>query len=97
MEAHDLRGRLARLSDPSPLQDRLGTGVLLDALLAAIDPSDSELAWEDVSFRRRLLDACGFDEGDALALAMTPGIPLKDALDLVWRGCAPATASRILL
>jgi hypothetical protein len=97
MEIHDVRGRLARLSDSSPLHDRLSTGMLLDSLLAAIDPSDSELAWEDVSFRRRLLDASGFAPADALALAMTPGIALKEALDLVWQGCAPETATKILL
>jgi len=52
----------------------------------------SELtAWR----RRRLLDS-GFDEPLASRLADTPGVDLHALLNLVDRGCPPATAIRIL-
>lgn len=45
--------------------------------------------------RRRLLES-GFDESSATWLADTPGVDLHALLNLVDRGCPPATAIRIL-
>jgi hypothetical protein len=45
--------------------------------------------------RQRLLDS-GFEESVATRLADTPGVDLHALLNLVDRGCPPATAIRIL-
>lgn len=45
--------------------------------------------------RRRLLES-GFEESMATRLADTPGVDLHALLNLVDRGCPPATAIRIL-
>ena len=93
---HGIRIRLTDFAPASALGERLRAGVL-DALVSLGAPTETELAWDDLAFRRRLLDACGFDAGDALALAVRPEIDLQEALELVRDGCHPATAARILL
>jgi len=92
----ELRERLAGFSSASPLQDRL-TGDTIEAWLAAGEPSEADLAWEETTFRRRILGICGFGAADGLALALRPEIDLQDAIALVRRGCEPATAAQILL
>ncbi len=70
---------------------------VLDDLLVEPPPSQEELAWSGVTFRLRLLDACGFGPDAALALAIRPEIGLEEPLALIRRGCAPDTAARILI
>ena len=70
---------------------------LLEDLLVETAPSQDELAWNGVTFRLRLLDACGFGPDTALALAIRPEIGLEEPLALIRRGCAPDTAARILI
>jgi hypothetical protein len=93
---HGIRLRLTDFAPASALGERLRAGVL-DALLGVGVPSEEELAWDDLAFRRRLLDACGFGAADALALAVRPEIDLQEPLALVRGGCDPTTAARILL
>ncbi len=88
------RTRLSRLSPAPGLRERLSDATI-DELLLAAPPTEAELAWSSVAFRRRLLDACGFDADGALALR--PEIGLQEVLELVKRGCPPATAVRILV
>jgi hypothetical protein len=71
--------------------------LLEDLLVEEAPPSEDELAWSGVSFRLRLLDACGFGPDTALALAIRPEIGLEEPLALIRRGCAPDTAARILI
>jgi hypothetical protein len=92
----DLRDRLAGLTTGRPLQERL-VGDAIETWLAAAEPTEAELAWEETAFRRRILGICGFDADDGLALALRPEIVLQDAIALVRRGCDPAVAARILL
>ncbi|HET7043510.1 MAG TPA: hypothetical protein VFI37_01565 [Gaiellaceae bacterium] len=92
----ELRERLAGLSTARPLQERL-SGETVEEWLAAGEPTEVDLAWDDAAFRRRILGICGFEAGDGLALALRPDIGLQDAIALVRRGCAPETATRILL
>jgi len=83
-------------SSPQPLQERL-VGEQAEAWLAVGEPSEADLAWEETTFRRRILGICGFGPDDGLALALRPEIDLQDAIALVRRGCEPATAAQILL
>jgi hypothetical protein len=92
----ELRERLAGLSATRPLQERLAADTV-EAWLAEGEPTEADLAWEETTFRRRILGICGFDAEDGLALALRPEIELQDAIALVRRGCAPTTAARILL
>jgi hypothetical protein len=69
----------------------------LEDLLVEIPPSETELAWSGVTFRLRLLDACGFGPEAALALAIRPEIGLEEPLALLRRGCEPDVAARILI
>jgi hypothetical protein len=69
----------------------------LQDLLLDAPPSEEELAWSGVSFRLRLLDACGFGPNAALALAIRPEIGLEEPLRLIRNGCDPDTAARILI
>jgi hypothetical protein len=69
----------------------------LEELLVDASPSEEELAWSGVTFRLRLLDACGFGPDAALALAIRPEIGLEEPLALIRRGCAPDVAARILI
>ena len=92
----DTRDKLSQISAAGALRDRLDLESL-DALLVEADPTPEEMAWEELSFRRRLLGICGFDDEDALALALRPGYGLKEPLELVAAGCPPATAARICL
>lgn len=91
----DTRDRLGRISAGGALRGRLD----LDAfdVLDDAEPTPEEMAWEELSFRRRLLGICGFDDEDALALALRPGYGLKEPLELVAQGCSPALAARICL
>lgn len=50
------------------------------------------LAW-----RMTVLDRAGYAEADVLVLACASEVDLHLAVDLVERGCPPATAARILL
>ena len=93
---HGIRTKLTDYAPDSALGDRLRLSVV-DAIAALAAPSEHELAWDELGFRRRLLDGCGFPADDALALAVRTDVDLKDALELVRRGCDPATAGRILL
>jgi hypothetical protein len=92
------RDRLFRYSPQSDLGDRLSLSAL-DELLLEVDspPSEEELAWNGVTFRLRLLEACGFGPDAALALAIRPEIGLERPLALIRGGCAPDTAARILI
>ena len=56
------------------------------------DPAARVLGW-----RIEQLIAVGFDSDSALVLALDRSIDLHEATELVRRGCAPATAFRILL
>lgn len=69
----------------------------LQEFLVDAPPSEEELAWSGVSFRLRLLDACGFGADAALALAIRPEIGLEEPLRLIRGGCDPDTAARILI
>lgn len=91
-----IRIKLSDYAPASALGERLRLDVA-DAVAAFGLPDEHELAWDELTFRRRLLDGCGFPAEDALALAMRPEIDLKDMLELVGRGCDPETATRILL
>lgn len=88
----DTRDRLAQIPAGS-LRGRIDFG----ALDEDVEPTPEEMAWEELSFRRRLLGICGFDDEDALALALRPGYGLKEPLELVAKGCSPALAARICL
>ena len=91
------RSRFARYSPSAALRERLVTGALDELLLEAEQPpSEEELAWNGITFRLRLLDACGFGPDAALALAIRPEIGLEEPLALIRRGCAPDTAAQIL-
>lgn len=50
-----------------------------------------------VSWRAEELIRAGYDELDALELALERHVDLHRAVDLVRRGCPPKTAVRILL
>jgi hypothetical protein len=92
------RSKLSRYSPSSALRDRLATSAL-DELLLEVEspPTEEELAWSGVTFRLRLLDACGFGPDTALALAIRPEIGLEEPLALIRRGCAPDVAAEILI
>lgn len=92
----DTRGKLGRISAGGALRGRLDLESF-DVLEHEPEPSPEEMAWEELSFRRRLLGICGFDDDDALALALRPGYGLKEPLELVAQGCSPALAARICL
>lgn len=92
----DARDRLSRISAGGALRGRIDCESF-ETLLAEPDPTPEEMAWEELSFRRRLLGVCGFDDDDALALALCAGYGLKEPLELVMAGCPPATAARICL
>jgi hypothetical protein len=85
------RASAAAVSDLSPSA--------IDELLleAAATSSDEELGWSCMSFRLRLLEACGFSATNALALAIRPEIGLDRPLGLVRGGCSPDVAAEILL
>lgn len=92
------RDKLSRYSPQSDLGDRLSLSALDELLLEAdTPPTEEELAWNGVTFRLRLLEACGFGADTALALAIRPEIGLEEPLALIRRGCAPDTAARILI
>jgi hypothetical protein len=84
----DARYRLSKVSPAAALSRRL---------TVEPEPTSEEMAWEELSFRRRLLGICGFDDADALALALRPGLGLKEPLELVASGCPPEIAARIVL
>jgi hypothetical protein len=69
----------------------------LEDFLLEPPPTEEQLAWSGVTFRLRLLDACGFGPEAALALAIRPEIGLEEPLALIRRGCAPDTAAQILI
>ena len=71
----------------------------LDELLleSAAGSTSEEIGWSCMSFRLRLLEACGFDPQDALSLAIRPEIGLERPLGLVRNGCSPGVAAAILL
>jgi hypothetical protein len=50
-----------------------------------------------VNWRIEELIRAGYDEFDALDLALERGVDLHRAVDLVRRGCPPGVAVRILL
>lgn len=50
------------------------------------------LAWRESELVR-----AGFHPDDAFELACRPDVDLHQAIDLIARGCPPATALRILL
>ena len=58
-----------------------------------IDAEDERV----VNWRAEELIRAGFDEFDALDLALERHVDLHRAIELVRRGCPPATAARILL
>lgn len=58
-----------------------------------IDTEDARV----VNWRAEELIRAGFDEFDALDLALERHVDLHQAIELVRRGCPPATAARILL
>ena len=58
-----------------------------------IDAEDERV----VNWRAEELIRAGFDEFDALDLALERHVDLHQAIELVRRGCPPATAARILL
>jgi hypothetical protein len=84
-----VRRRTLEVTDPRD--------TLIDALIDAGEPTLEELAWDSLSFRRRLLDAAGFDADDALSLSLRPQIGLEELLSLLAGGCPPAVAAQILL
>ena len=92
----DTRDKLGRIDAGGALRGRLDheSSELLEH---DIEPTPEEMAWEELSFRRRLLGICGFDDEDALALALRPGYGLKEPLELVAQGCSPALSARICL
>jgi hypothetical protein len=92
------RDRLSHQSPQPDPGDRLPLSAL-DELLLELEapPSEEELAWNGVTFRLRLLEACGFGPDAALALAIRPEIGLEQPLALIRGGCAPDTAARILI
>jgi hypothetical protein len=92
----DARDRLGRISAGGALRGRLDPEPF-DLFDDEPEPTVEEMAWEELSFRRRLLGICGFDDEDALALALRPGYGLKEPLELVAQGCSPALAARICL
>lgn len=62
------------------------------ALASREGEEERVLAW-----RESVLERAGFSPRDAFELAIRPDIDLHTAVDLVRRGCPPATACRILL
>ena len=58
---------------------------------ATIEPPRPEVLWRFDSLRK-----AGFDERDALELAMRNDVDLHLALRLIHRGCKHETALRIL-
>jgi hypothetical protein len=92
----DTRDRLARITAAGGLRGRLDLEPA-DVVEDLLEPTAEEMAWEELSFRRRLLGICGFDDADALALALRPGYGLKEPLELVAQGCSPKLAARICL
>jgi hypothetical protein len=50
-----------------------------------------------LGWRAEELIRAGYDEFDAIELALDRGVDLHRAIDLLRRGCPPATAVRILL
>jgi rRNA processing protein Krr1/Pno1 len=58
----------------------------------APDPAARVLGW-----RIEQLLAAGFDSDAALVLALDRDIDLHEAIELIGRGCPPATAFRILI
>jgi len=58
-----------------------------------VEPQDGQV----VSWRAELLIRAGYDEFDAIELALERHVDLHRAIDLVRRGCPPKTAVRILL
>jgi hypothetical protein len=82
---------------PAPI--RVLSPTVIDELLldVATSSTEEEIGWSCMSFRLQLLEACGFTQADALALAIRPEIGLDRPLGLVRSGCAPATAAEILL
>jgi hypothetical protein len=69
---------------------------VLKELEAAVQQMEDEdlaiLAW-----RMNTLDRAGYSEIDVVLLASSREVDLHLAVDLVERGCPPATAARILL
>jgi hypothetical protein len=49
-----------------------------------------------IGWRAEELLRAGYDNGTALELALLPYVDLHSAIDLLRRGCPPATAVRIL-
>ena len=92
----DTRDKLAQISAGGALRSRLDLESI-GIFEVEPEPTAEEMAWEELAFRRRLLDICGFDDEDALALALRPGYGLKEPLELVAQGCSPALAARICL
>ena len=66
---------------------------LIEVPLASREGEEERvLAW-----RESELERAGFSARDAFELAIRPDIDLHTAVDLIRRGCPPATACRILL
>ena len=62
-----------------------------------LDSEDGENEEERViGWRAEELLRAGFDNGTALELALLPYVDLHSAIELLRRGCPPATAVRIL-
>jgi len=57
-----------------------------------LDDRDQVFAW-----RYSILCRAGYREEDAATLALTPGVDLHAAVDLLEAGCPPATAAQILI
>jgi hypothetical protein len=69
--------------------------VLQELEQAVSQMQDEELAI--LAWRMTVLDRAGYAEEDLVLLACSKDVDLHLAVDLVERGCPPATAVRILL
>jgi hypothetical protein len=65
--------------------------------VAATEPSAVPESNEVFNWRRRQLLRAGYDRPAAKQLAEEQSVDLHQAIELVRRGCPPATAVRILL
>jgi hypothetical protein len=60
-------------------------------------PSTSSESWRVLSWRLAQLAEAGYDDDEAVVLAVSSDIDLHRAVDLLLKGCPHSTALRILL
>lgn len=62
-----------------------------------VDGPEAEAGRKVFAWRLHQLLRAGYDEADAVALALRGDVDLHDAVDLTVHGCPPTVAAQILL